>query len=321
MEDHKLLSVRGLQVKLGETRAVSNVSFSVQPGEFYGIVGESGSGKSVTARSIIGLLPPYAELNGDITFKGQLLTGDDNMKAVKKVRGSGIGFVFQDALAALDPVYTIGDQLIEIALNNNEGETKSSAFDRALDLLHEVGIGKPEQCMKSYPHQLSGGMRQRVVIAAALIGDPDLIIADEPTTALDVTIQRQVLLLLRRISERRGAAVILITHDLGVVAETCDRVGVFYGGTLVEEATTVDLFDKPRHPYTQALLSTLPRLGATGPFVAIPGNPIRVQSELKSCPFAPRCQFAVEACLDGIPEERQVGASRVRCIRAEEVSK
>lgn len=318
MTRKSLLSVKDLRVQLGETRAVSGVSFNVKPGEFYGIVGESGSGKSVTARSIIGLLPKYAQVEGEIYFQEKQLIGQP-LPVLQQVRGSRIGFVFQDALAALDPVYTIGDQLIEIALNNIEGETKKSAAKSAIDLLHEVGIGRPEVCMKSYPHQLSGGMQQRVVIAAALIGNPDLIIADEPTTALDVTIQRQVLLLLRKISERWGTAVILITHDLAVIAETCDRVGVFYGGVMVEESTTVDLFEQPQHPYTQALLKTLPRVGATGPFVAIPGNPIRVSQELTGCPFAARCPYVIDACSEGVPEERRVKTSRVRCIRAEEI--
>lgn len=318
MADNELLSVRDLKVRLGESHAVSNVSFQVRKGEFYGIVGESGSGKSVTARSIIGLLPPYAEVSGEITFRQTNLSGA-SQNTLHRMRGSEIGFVFQDALAALDPVYTVGDQLREIALSNLDRVTKQEATALAIELLREVGIGEPEQCMKSYPHQLSGGMRQRVVIAAALIGDPYLIIADEPTTALDVTIQRQVLMLLRRVSERRGAAVILITHDLGVVAETCDRVGVFYGGLLVEEAETLSLFENPKHPYTKALIDTLPRLGVKGPFVAIPGTPIRVTSELEECPFAARCPLVIEECRVGVPIERVAEGHRVRCIRAEEV--
>lgn len=318
MKDDVLLLIRDLRVRLGETQAVSNVSLQVRRGEFYGIVGESGSGKSVTARSIIGLLPSYADVNGEIVFQGKQLS-DGNEKMLQQVRGAEIGFVFQDALAALDPVYTIGDQLIEIALSNDAAGSKKEAAELAVDLLREVGIGEPERCMKNFPHQLSGGMRQRVVIAAALIGDPDLIIADEPTTALDVTIQRQVLMLLRRITERRGTAVILITHDLGVVAETCDRVGVFYGGLLVEEANTLDLFKTPQHPYTRALLETLPQLGATGPFVAIPGNPIRVTEELDACPFAPRCKYAIDQCTQDVPAERREKGRSVRCIRSEEI--
>lgn len=316
MTDSPLLEVEGLRVKIGNVRAVSGVRFSVRRGEFYGIVGESGSGKSVTARAIIDLLPSHAEVEGSITLDGRNLR-ELSSKKMQEVRGSSVGFVFQDALAALDPVYTVGDQLVEV-LRAKKTISKADATERATQLLTEVGIADPPRCMGSYPHQLSGGMRQRVVIAAALIADPDLIIADEPTTALDVTIQRQVLELLRKICDTRGTAVILITHDLAVVAETCDRVGVFYGGILVEEAATIDLFDSPRHPYTKALLKSLPKLGTTGNFEAIPGNPIRVQTKLDFCPFAARCSRVIPECTQEVPPERMLGAHRVRCFNPEE---
>ncbi|MFI2664244.1 ABC transporter ATP-binding protein [Micromonospora carbonacea] len=311
-----LLSVRDLHVRFDEIHAVSGVTFEVARGEFFGIVGESGSGKSVTARAVIDLLPSHAQKRGQILFKGEDLL-QARPKRLRAIRGSSIGFVFQDALAALDPVYTIGDQLVE-ALLAKRSMRRSAARRRAADLLDEVGIPDPRQRLDSYPHQLSGGMRQRAVIASALIADPELIIADEPTTALDVTIQRQVMELLQGIVESRGVAVVLITHDLAVVAETCDRVAVFYGGTIVEEATTTGLFAAPRHPYTAALLASLPRMGGTGEFRPIPGNPIRVATELACCPFAPRCANVVDLCRQRVPAEQTDGAHRFRCFRPED---
>lgn len=308
-----LLSVCDLKVRFGRVRAVSGVSFEVGRGEIYGIVGESGSGKSVVARSIISLLPDHAEITGAVRFQGENVLRAPERR-LRRLRGSDVGFVFQDALAALDPVYTVGAQLIEVARTSPNWTGRAQATAQAHELLSLVGIADPARCLASYPHQLSGGMRQRVVIAAALTSDPKLIIADEPTTALDVTVQRQVLDILRKIAAR-GVAVILITHDLGVVAEVCDRVGVFYGGLLVEEAPVRELFTEPRHPYTAALLDSLPQIGSVRPFRAIPGMPPRIDAELAACPFAPRCAQAFSACNDGVPAEVAVGPRRFRCVR------
>jgi oligopeptide/dipeptide ABC transporter ATP-binding protein len=308
-----LLSVRDLRVRFGKLHAVSGISFDVWPGEFLGIVGESGSGKSVAARSVINLLPATAKRSGDISFEGRdvFAMGDAQLR---RLRGGEIGFVFQDAIAALDPVYTIGAQLIEVMRAGGKAVTKAAARQRALDLLAEVGIVDPERCFISYPHQLSGGMKQRVVIAAALISNPKLIVADEPTTALDVTVQKQVLELLQQIAVARGVAVILITHDLGVVAEVCHRVAVFYGGLLVEEANTETLFREPRHPYTAALIASLPRLGRRVPFKSIPGSPPRILEPLASCPFHPRCSNAIDTCKQAVPPEMGDATHRYRCV-------
>jgi oligopeptide/dipeptide ABC transporter ATP-binding protein len=286
----------------------------VQRGEFFGVVGESGSGKSVTARAILGLLPSSAQVAGRIRFAGEELTTADTRR-LREIRGGGIGLVFQDAQAALDPVYTVGDQLVE-ALRAHRSMSRAHARARAAELLDEVGIARARERLDAYPHQLSGGMRQRVVIASALIADPKLVIADEPTTALDVTVQKQILGLLRQIRDRHGTSIVLITHDLGVVAETCDRVAVFYGGLIVEEAPVLPLFGDPQHPYTQALLRSVPRLGGRSPLEAIPGSPVQVVGELTSCPFAPRCPLAIEPCLHGLPAEFGLGNRRHRCLRA-----
>lgn len=306
------LSVRDLSVRIGQVAAVSGVSFDVAPGEFVGVVGESGSGKSVTARAVLGLLPKHAEIKGSIKLEGEEIIGASPQR-LRQIRGGKVGLVFQDALAALDPVYTVGDQLVE-ALRAHRDISRKAARARAAELLNEVRIPRPVEHLDSYPHQLSGGMRQRVVIASALIADPDLIIADEPTTALDVTIQKQVLDLIADISARRGAAVLLITHDLGVVAQTCDRVAVFYGGLLVEETDTVTLFEQARHPYTAALLRSLPRLGVDAPFEAIPGNPAQIKNRLSECPFTPRCSRVITACRAGVPPEYRDDRGRHRCL-------
>ncbi|WP_074466764.1 ABC transporter ATP-binding protein [Streptomyces sp. WMMB 322] len=308
----------GLSVQFGRVRAVTDAGFCVRPGEFLGIVGESGSGKSVTARAVLGLLPSHARVSGSITFRGEELVGA-GARRLRALRGGEIGLVFQDALAALDPVYTVGDQLVE-ALLAHRPMSRARARERAAELLNEVRIPRPRECLDRYPHQLSGGQRQRVVIATALIADPDLIIADEPTTALDVTVQGEVLDLLSSICEQRAAAVVLITHDLAVVAETCDQVAVFYGGIVAEAGPALPLFDEPRHPYTRALLRALPRLGDPTPFEAIPGTPLQVVGRLDSCPFAPRCVRAADDCLDGVPAERVLDERRHRCLHSLEAS-
>lgn len=315
-EASPLLSVRDLTVRLGQVAAVTDVSFDVGRGDFLGIVGESGSGKSVTARAVLGLLPRFAEISGSIRLDGEEVIGAPPQR-LRRLRGAKVGLVFQDALAALDPVYTIGDQLVE-ALQAHRDISRKAARERAAELLDEVRIPKPKERLDSYPHELSGGQRQRVIIASALIADPDLIVADEPTTALDVTVQRQVLDLLADVCARRGAAVMLITHDLGVVAQTCDRVAVFYGGVVVEEADAITLFEEPRHPYTAALLRSLPRLGIDAPFEAIPGAPAQIRGRLDSCPFAPRCPHAMDDCRKSVPREYREASRRHRCLRVGE---
>lgn len=301
-------------MRLGRTSAVTDLSFDVYPKEFLGIVGESGSGKSVTAKAIMGLLPPSARISGSAKFRGQELIGAP-AEVLRRIRGDQIGLVFQDALAALDPVYTIGDQLVE-ALQAHRNISRKAARTQAADLLGEVKIPNPHKRLDDYPHQLSGGQRQRIIIATALIAEPDLIIADEPTTALDVTVQKQVLDLLAEVSESRDASVILVTHDMGVVAQHCDRVATFYGGLLVEGADVYTLFEQPSHPYTKALLRSVPRLGDDAPFEAIPGLPARITKPLDGCPFAPRCQHAADICTQGLPPEYYDGDHRHRCVRA-----
>ena len=307
-----LLEVEDLAVRFGAVSAVSSVSFSVNKGEVFGVVGESGAGKSATAKGIVGLLPPTAKVSGSVKFRGDELVGASNAR-LRRVRGDGIGYVFQDALTALDPVRTVGAQLVE-ALRIHRPVTRKVALKTAEELLEEVRIADPARALQAYPHQLSGGMRQRVVIAAALIADPELIIADEVTSALDVTVQRKVLDLLLRVCADRGTGVIMITHDLGVVAQTCDRVAVFYGGIVAEQSDVYALFEQPSHPYTAALLRSLPRMGDTGPFVPIPGSSIQVRGELTSCPFAPRCGAVTDQCREELPGITRLGDHHVRCF-------
>lgn len=312
MTDPTLLTVDQLGVRFGAVTAVSSVSFTVRAGEVFGVVGESGAGKSATAKAIIGLLPATAQVTGSVRYAGEELVGASQAQ-LHRVRGGGIGYVFQDALTALDPVRRIGDQLVE-AVPDRRAIGKRAAYERATALLAEVQIKQPQRCMQAFPHQLSGGMRQRVVIAAALIADPALIIADEVTSALDVTVQQRVLELLLEVCAERRAAVIMITHDLGVVAQTCDRVAVLYGGIVAEQAGVFELFDAPRHPYTKALMGSMPHIGVDGPFVPIPGSSIQVVGALRMCPFAPRCAFATDACRTAVPPSYADGAREFRCV-------
>jgi len=307
-----LLEVTDLSVRFGAATAVSSVSFRVGKGEVFGVVGESGAGKSATARAIIGLLPPTAQIGGSVRYKGEELVGAPKNR-LRRARGSEIGYVFQDALTALDPVRTIGAQLVEV-LRVHRRISAREAREIASDLLSELRINDPARTLDAYPHQLSGGMRQRAVIAAALIADPEIIIADEVTSALDVTVQRKVLDLLLGVCAARGAGVIMITHDLGVVAQTCDRVAVLYGGIVAEEADVFSLFDQPRHPYTGALLRSMPRMGDAGAFEPIPGSAIQVFGELRACPFAPRCDRVGPGCRDGLPAPRATATGAHRCL-------
>lgn len=297
-----VLEVRGLKTvfrtRSGAVHAVNDVSFSLREGELLGVVGESGSGKSVTMMSLIGLLPsPPADVCG-----GQvLLRGVDILKAtpdeLRRVRGARIGFVFQDPMTSLNPVFNVGNQIME-PLRKHKGMSKAAATERAVELLELVGIPDARRRLKSYPHQFSGGMRQRVMIAIALACDPEVLIADEPTTALDVTIQAQILELVKELRQKLGMAIIWITHDLGVIAGIADRILVMYGGQVVEQGPVREVFRAPQHPYTRALLRTIPKLhGAReARLEAIEGQPPILTAAPAACPFAPRCAHAFDRC-------------------------
>lgn len=312
-----VLDVRGLKTvfrtRAGEIHAVNSVSFQLKPGEVLGVVGESGSGKSVTMMSLIGLLPsPPAEVR-----QGQVLFGGRDLLKVtpeelRQVRGAKVGFVFQDPMTSLNPVFTVGNQIMEPLLTH-KGMTKAQAHDRAVELLELVGIPDAAKRLKSYPHQFSGGMRQRVMIAIALACDPDVLIADEPTTALDVTIQAQILELVKELRQKLGMAIIWITHDLGVIAAIADRVMVMYGGQVVEHAPVKELFARPQHPYTRALLKTIPSIhGARAARLqVIEGQPPILMAEPTSCPFRARCVHALEVCAHQNPLRHPVDSAGV----------
>jgi len=299
-----LLSVRGLRSHFvtprGEVQAVRDVSFDIAPGEIVGLVGESGSGKSATAMSLLRLLPGSAKVSGSVTFRGRdvlKLRGE----ALRRLRGGEVSMIFQDPMTALDPVFTIGDQLVAV-IRAHRRIDKAAARTLAAQLLAEVGIGDVATRLKQYPHQISGGMRQRVLIAKALCGTPGLLVADEPTTALDVTIQAQILRLLRRLRDTTGMAVLLVTHDLGVVSHLCDRVLVMYGGRIVETGTVDQVLRGPRHPYTRALLRAAALPERSQPIVPIGGAPPSLLDPPPGCPFAPRCPVATERCATVLPE-------------------
>ena len=312
-----VLEVKGLktvfQTRGGEIHAVNSVSFHLQPGELLGVVGESGSGKSVTMLSLLGLLPsPPADVRG-----GQvLLAGRDLLQIsaddLQAVRGAKVGFIFQDPMTSLNPVFTVGNQICE-PLIKHLGMSKSQATTRAAELLDTVGIPDAKKRLNDYPHQFSGGMRQRVMIAIALACNPDVLIADEPTTALDVTIQAQILELIGELRTKLGMAIVWITHDLGVIAGIADRVMVMYGGQVVEQAPVDDLFGDPRHPYTRALLRTIPAV--SGPREArlevIEGQPPILTETPTACAFRARCMHAFDRCHVENPARRVVGAGRV----------
>jgi oligopeptide/dipeptide ABC transporter ATP-binding protein len=294
------LQVEGLQVdfrtKDGVVHAVRGIDFSIAPGEVLGIVGESGSGKSVTALATMGLLPKSAEVQGSIKYKGRELLGLKE-KQLTGIRGTGVAMIFQDPMTSLNPVYTIGWQITEAILAHQD-VSKEAANARAIELLKVVGIPNPAERVNNYPHEFSGGMRQRVVIAIAMANDPDVILADEPTTALDVTVQAQVLASLKNALTETGAALLLITHDLGVIAGLADRVLVMYAGRPVEIGTVEDVFYKPSMPYTLGLLGSLPRLDSDGTerLRQIPGAPPSMLGDRLGCPFAPRCPMRTELC-------------------------
>jgi len=304
-----LLDVEDLQTHFrtpdGVNRAVDGVSFQVKEGETLAIVGESGCGKSVTANSILRLIPePPGKIAGAIRFQGRDLLALPE-RAMRDIRGNDISMIFQEPMTSLNPVLTIGRQLRE-TLRLHEGLERRAAEDRAVEMLNLVGIPEARRRLHEYPHQLSGGMRQRVMIAMALACNPKLLIADEPTTALDVTIQAQILDLMRDLQRRVGAAIVLITHDLGVVAEVAERVMVMYAGRKVEEAPVADLFRSPRHPYTQGLLGAVPKLGSslTGEetrLAEIPGLVPSLKGRIAGCVFASRCPYATELCRELAP--------------------
>ncbi|WP_219835127.1 ABC transporter ATP-binding protein [Paenibacillus sp. R14(2021)] len=297
----RLLTVEQLKVSFhtrsGENQAVRGVSFHVDAGETVGIVGESGSGKSVTAKAIMDLIPPPGEvLGGKISFRGESLNRLPQ-KRWRKIRGNRIAMVFQDPMTSLNPVKTIGFQLAEV-IRRHRGLGKDESLREAAEMLRKVGIPEPERRLKQYPHEFSGGMRQRVMIAMALSCSPELLIADEPTTALDVTIQAQLLDLLQSLKQQSGTAIVLITHDLGVVAKVCTRVVVMYGGMLMEEGTVEDIFYRTGHPYTEGLLRSLPKHGGENRerLVPIEGTPPDLIDPPSGCPFMERCPYAFEKC-------------------------
>jgi oligopeptide/dipeptide ABC transporter ATP-binding protein len=317
--DHTLLSVEDLhthfRTRRGVVKAVDGVDLTIRKGEILALLGESGSGKSVTSLSLMGLIPPQAGavVSGRIMFKGMDLRrlAADELRAL---RGQAIAMIFQEPLSALNPVLTVGRQVAE-ALTCHGKAGKRAARARAVQLLHEVGIAEPERRYDSYPHELSGGMCQRVMIAMAMACDPELLIADEPTTALDVTIQKQILNLIHDLRERHGTSVLLITHDLGVVAENADRVAVMYAGRVVEEAPVSALFTAPAHPYSSGLLDSMPDLDdETGRLDAIPGMVPDLLDLPPGCSFAPRCPYADQHCRSETPQKAVLGADRsVRC--------
>jgi peptide/nickel transport system ATP-binding protein len=319
MKNHKkpLLQVKDLCVEFptrhGVLKALDRVAFDIAPGEILGVVGESGAGKSLTGAALIGLLePPGRVSGGEIWFEGQRI---DNLPAdaMRALRGRKIGAIFQDPLTSLNPLFTVGQQLIQ-TIRTHLPLNEAQARDRAIDLLKQTGIPAPEARIDQYPHQFSGGMRQRVVIALALAGEPKLIVADEPTTALDVSIQAQIIQLLKRVCREHGAAVMLVTHDMGVIAETCDRVAVMYAGRVVETGPVRQVIHTPAHPYTIGLMGSIPSMDEDREQLQqIDGAMPRLNAMPAGCAFNPRCPHAFERCRSEKPELIDVGATRAAC--------
>ena len=316
-----VLEVKGLRIEFPTRRgtlvAVDGISFSIAPGEVLGVVGESGAGKSLTGTAVIGLLePPGRIAAGEILLEGERIDNLEHEK-MRRLRGRRIGAIFQDPLTSLNPLYTVGEQLAETIRTHLDVDA-AGARSRALALLREVGIPAPEARIDHYPHQFSGGMRQRVVIALALCAEPRLIIADEPTTALDVSIQAQIIQLLKRLARERGTAVMLITHDMGVIAETADRVAVMYAGRIAEIGPVREVIRAARHPYTTGLMGSIPKLGAgagkhRSRLVQIEGAMPRLNAVPSGCAFHPRCEKSFERCKQERPEPRPVGTNLTAC--------
>ena len=309
MDEH-LLEVKNLKVsfKIGKKKltAVDNVTFSLDRGKVIGIVGESGCGKSVTATSIMRLVSPSVceiDENSQILFEGEDLSKASEAR-MRKVRGNEISMIFQEPMSSLNPVYRIGDQMLEMIRTHHREIPKKEALKQCIEMLARVGIPSPEQRIREFPHQMSGGMRQRVMIAMALLCQPKLLIADEPTTALDVTIQAQILRILKKLAEESDTSVILITHDMGVVATVCSKVIIMYGGLVMESGTVEEVFYEPKHPYTKALLKAIPSLDLKEGerLQSIPGLPPSLIDPPKGCPFAERCEYATERCKNEKPE-------------------
>jgi peptide/nickel transport system ATP-binding protein len=312
-----VLAVRHLEVEFlsrrGRLRAIDDVSFDIAKGEVLGVVGESGAGKSVTGLAVIGLIdPPGRMTGGEIHLAGLRI---DNLapEALRRIRGKRIGMIFQDPLTSLNPLYRVGDQLVE-TIRTHLDLSETSARRRAIELLAEVGIPAPEKRIDGYPHEFSGGMRQRVVIALAICAEPELIIADEPTTALDVSVQAQIIALIKRLGRDHGTAVMLVTHDMGVIAETCDRVAVMYAGRIAEIGPVQAVVRNPLHPYARGLMGAIPTLASDAArLVQIPGAMPRLSAIPQGCSFNPRCAGAFDRCRIDRPEPLRHGAQAVAC--------
>ncbi|MBQ1365230.1 MAG: ABC transporter ATP-binding protein [Clostridia bacterium] len=315
MSEMPMLQVKNLHTSFftdaGEVRAVNGISYNLDAGKVLGIVGESGSGKSVSAYSILRILTDTGRVTeGEVLFKGENIL-EYTEQQMQKFRGSRISIIFQDPMTCLNPTFTIGNQLMEAILLHTD-RNKKEAEERAIEMLRLVGISEPEKRMKQYPFELSGGMRQRVMIAMALACEPDILIADEPTTALDVTIQAQILDLIQDLQKKMGMAVIMITHDLGVIADMCDEIIVMYGGKVCERGTTDEIFYNPRHEYTKGLIRSIPRISEKHErLIPISGSPVDLLNLPKGCAFASRCDRAMKICLEQPPEEVRVNDSHI----------
>ena len=316
-----VLSIRDLRVTfdtpMGALEAVRGVDLDVHAGEMMGVVGESGSGKSVTFLAAMGLLPHRAKVTGSVLLNGQEMIGAST-KVLRNMRGGLMSMIFQDPLSALNPVHRIGDQIVEMLKAHQPNLSEKEAAKRAVELLEIVGIPQAAERAHQYPHEFSGGMRQRVVIAIAIANNPKVLIADEPTTALDVTVQAQILEVIERVQKSFGTAVVLITHDLGVIARVADRVNVMYAGRNVEKGGVDSLFDHPSHPYTRGLLASLPHEGVER-LTPITGFPPNMLMPPPGCGFAPRCSFANDDCTKSLPNLRAFGDLETSCLLAEQI--
>lgn len=327
MNNNKLLEIKDLKVSFftpaGEVKAVNGISYSLEPGKVLGIVGESGSGKSVSSYSIIGLVDkPGKIIDGTITFEGKDISKMTKAER-QKFAGNDVAMIFQDPMTSLNPVFTIGNQIAESIRHKYGKVSKEEIKKRSIELLSLVGINEPERRLTQYPHEFSGGMRQRAMIAMALAGSPKVLIADEPTTALDVTIQAQILELLKDIQKKTGMAIVLITHDLGIVADMADDIIVMYGGKIVEQGTVYSIFQNPRHPYTKGLIRSLPDINTKGSkLIPIPGNPIDLLHLPKGCAFAPRCEDCMKVCINHMPDDyKEADGHITSCWKLDERAK